>query len=291
MSNSLVSLGGRQKFVEGAIAYLTDTVKAQLLDLKTGGNANKIITSVTGAASPITCTSNSHGFANGDLLIIGGVGGNLSANQLCVAANVATNTFDIKTLRNSLAMTGNAAYTSGGYAINLTQAQWLSDLNASAQGATATLGTKTSSLGVINAAAWTHSSVVVGVNPILAFILYKDTGTAGTSPVFLFGDGKLQIEVNDTASGSATSLAILPSPGAIPNGTVLSFSNGIQVTLTSGVAFNDRTIACSAISGGIAAGHTADVIGTGANLPSPVSGTFNLQITPDATSGFGLARL
>ncbi len=291
MSNQLVALGGRQKILEGSIAFLTDTIKSQLLDLATGGTANKILSSVTGAASPITCTSASHGFSNGDILITGGIGGNLSANQLCKCANVATNTFDIQTLRNSLAMTGNAAYTSGGYVINLTKAQWLSDLNASAVAAAVAIASKTSTLGVANAAAWTHAATVVGANAVKAALLYKDTGVAGTSPAMFFMDGKFQVEIDKAASTSDTTLIILPCPGAIPNGTVVYFSNGIAATMTAGASFGDRTLTVSAISGPIANGHTADVTATGANLPSPTGGTMDIVITPDVTSGFGLFRI
>lgn len=291
MANSLIDLGGRQKFLEGGIAYLTDTIKAQLLDLATAGTANKLITSVTGAVSPITCTSAAHGFSNGQIVVVGGVGGNLAANQLAKLANVTANTFDLQTLHNSLAMTGSGAYTSGGYVFNLDLAQWLSDANASAQGAAVTLAGKTSSLGVANATAWTHSAVVVGANPIRAFILYKDTGVAGTSPVFLFDDGKFQVEVDAAAALNATSIVTLPLPGGIPNGTVLTFSNGVSATLTAAGNFGDRALTVSAIAAGIVAGHTADVTSTNANLPSPTNGTMNVQITPDAVSGYGLFRL
>lgn len=291
MSNYLVDLGGRQKFLEGAIAYLADTINSKLLDLATADVANKLITGCTGAASPITVTSVGHGFSNGQIVVVGGVGGNLAANQLCKVANQAANTFDLQTLRNSLAMTGNAAYTAGGYVVNLDLLQWLSDIDGSSVGTNVTLGGKTSTLGVMNAAAWTHTNTVVGANPVRAFILYKDTGAAGTSPVFGFDDGKIQVEVDSQAAGAAVSIIVLPLPGGIPNGTVLTFSNGVQATLTALASFNDRVLTVAALANPIPAGHTADIASTNSNLPSPTGGTMNIQITPDAVSGNGLFRL
>lgn len=67
---------------------------------------------ITGAtnASPIVITANAHGLANGDTVLIGGVGGNTAANGVWQASSVTTNTFRLT------GSTGNGAYTSGGTA-------------------------------------------------------------------------------------------------------------------------------------------------------------------------------
>lgn len=291
MSNYLVDLGGRQKFAEGSIAFLADTIKSKLLDLATADVAAKLITACTGVASPIQVTSAGHGFSNGQIVVVGGIGGNLAANQLCKVANQAANTFELQTLRNSLAMTGNAVYTAGGYVVNLDLLQWLSDIDASSVGTDVALAGKSTTLGVLNASAWTHLNTVVGANPVRGLVLYKDTGVAGTSAVFGFYDGKIQVEVDSAAAPGNTAIIVCPLPGPIPNGTVITFSNGVQATLTAGAAFNDRVLTVAALGGAIAAGHTADVTSTNSNLPSPTGGTMNIQITPDIISGNGLFRL
>lgn len=70
---------------------------------------------ITGAtfASPVVITAVAHGFTEGDLVTVDGVGGNTAANGSWYAANVST---DGLTLSGS---TGNAAYTSGGFVISI----------------------------------------------------------------------------------------------------------------------------------------------------------------------------
>jgi hypothetical protein len=62
--------------------------------------------------SPIKITASTHGFKNGQKVTIAGVGGNTAANGTWIATLVDPDNF---TLNNSA---GNAAYTSGGVAVN-----------------------------------------------------------------------------------------------------------------------------------------------------------------------------
>ena len=73
------------------------------------GGLNKGTGAITAAtnANPIVITSNGHGLANGDQVLIYGVAGNTAANGLWTVSAVATNTFTIT-------VAGNGAYTSGG---------------------------------------------------------------------------------------------------------------------------------------------------------------------------------
>ena len=59
-------------------------------------------------ASPIVITANSHGFTNGEQVVVTGVGGNTAANGTFTIGSVTANTFAL------VGSTGNGAYTSGG---------------------------------------------------------------------------------------------------------------------------------------------------------------------------------
>ena len=55
--------------------------------------------------------------------------GNLSANQLGRVTAAATNTFQLVTLDGSgIAVAGSGVYTSGGWAVNITQPQFVADI-------------------------------------------------------------------------------------------------------------------------------------------------------------------
>lgn len=77
-----------------------------------GANATVLAGSgaVTGAtnASPIVVTQAAHGFANGDIVRVSGVLGNVAANGVWKIAAVTTNTYELT------GSTGSGAYTSGG---------------------------------------------------------------------------------------------------------------------------------------------------------------------------------
>lgn len=70
---------------------------------------------ITGAtqASPIVISATGHGFVDGDLVTVDGVGGNTAANAAWMVDAAAANTFAL------FGSTGNAAYTSGGFVYGL----------------------------------------------------------------------------------------------------------------------------------------------------------------------------
>lgn len=82
-------------------------------DTKTNATA---ITDATNA-SPVVVTSASHGLSSGDKVLVSGVTGNTAANGMWELSAADT---DTATLYGS---TGNAAYVSGGYIIELSQ-EW-----------------------------------------------------------------------------------------------------------------------------------------------------------------------
>jgi len=87
----------------------------------------KVITNASNA-TPITITSNGHGFSNGDTVLVLGVVGNLAANGRWIIANVQTNTFDL------VGSIGNGAYSSGGLATKTPNTRIFVDISANASG-------------------------------------------------------------------------------------------------------------------------------------------------------------
>ena len=79
--------------------------------------SNKTITNIT-QANPGVVTSNSHGFSNGDTVVISGVVGMTQVNgKRFKVANVATNTFELQDIDgNNVNTTSYTAYSSGGVA-------------------------------------------------------------------------------------------------------------------------------------------------------------------------------
>lgn len=79
--------------------------------------SNKTITGIT-KANPGVVTSSSHGYSNGDTVVISGVGGMTQVNgKRFKVANVATNTFELQDIDgNNVNTTSYTTYTSGGIA-------------------------------------------------------------------------------------------------------------------------------------------------------------------------------
>ena len=97
-------------YVEGGITYAT-------------GNAAKAISGIT-QANPAVVTANSHGFSNGDVIVIYGVGGMTEVNKTAPYTSVYT---VVAATTHTFALTGidsrtYSAYTSGGYAIKVNAA-------------------------------------------------------------------------------------------------------------------------------------------------------------------------
>lgn len=91
-----------------------------------------------------------------------------------------------------------ALVDTGAYTVNLSTHQYLSSLTGVT--ATATLASKTSSAGIADAADVAFTAVS-GVQSE-ALVIYKDTGTAGTSPLIAYID-------------TATGLPVTPNGGDI----------------------------------------------------------------------------
>ena len=101
---------GRHGFGEKLIGWVANNQKAALFDPTQPATWTREITNVTNA-NPAVYTSAAHGFSNGDIILNGGIGGNLSANQLGRATAVAANTYQMLTLEGAgIAVAGSGIY-------------------------------------------------------------------------------------------------------------------------------------------------------------------------------------
>ena len=257
---------GKRYLADGTIDFDTDTMNIGLLKLD-GTLTDVGIKAITGAtnASPIVITSTAHGGADGDIVVISGIVGNTAANGTWKIASSTANTYALTTVKDGLNSTGNGAYSSGGCAINLTTGDDWADTDGAVQGTPVALTTKTVATGgIIDAddptfAAWTGTAH--------AWMIYESGGKN-----LFFNDGKGQVVIAADAATSATTLWVEPLEVDIPTATAMVFSNGITATTNGAVTAGARSITVTAISGPIAAGHTADVAGTNSGLPVTASG-------------------
>lgn len=254
---------GRENLA-GVGNWTADTTDAVLVNLNTTDVTIKAITGATNA-TPIVLTATAHGFANGDIIVVQGVGGNTAANGTFQCGGVAANTINLLTVNDAQNTTGNGAYTSGGTAIDLTLTAALTDVDAGIINGPISVTGKAQTLGVLSATNPAFTSVTGTAHAVF----FRDNTT---STPLIFVDGKTLVTVSATAASSATTVAVEKLAGPIANGTALVFSNGITATLTAGANAGDRTLTVSALSGGIAAGHTSDAPTTGSGLPFTASG-------------------
>lgn len=197
MANSLFDKG-REGFLDGSIAWGTDTIKVMLVDLGTDDLGIKQVTAASNA-TPIVVTSTAHGFANGDYVSIVGVLGNTATNGLRKIKNQAANTFEL-TDTSDVNIAGNGAFTGAGSVTNLTLVDFLDDVSAGRVNSDQTLASKTVLSGVADAADITYTAVTGAT--VEAIIIYKSTGVESTSRV---------IAVIDVGTG----LPVTPNGGDI----------------------------------------------------------------------------
>jgi hypothetical protein len=271
---------GREGFADGTIDFDTNSFKWMLMDIGTADVGVKAITGATNA-TPIVITATAHGFTNGDIVNVYSVGGNLAANGQWKIANTAANTFELTDPITGTNVVGSAAYTSGGSAVCLgpsASGDNLDDYDGTRVGTDVVLTSPTVASGVLDSADPTFTAVS-GAS-VEAILLYKDTGTASTSRVVALIDGRQIVTCAAQAAASATTVAVERLRGGIPNGTVLTFSNGATATLSALANAGDRTVTVSALAAIITAGSRADAPYTGSGLPVTPNGG-NIALTLD----------
>ncbi|HTG44143.1 MAG TPA: hypothetical protein VK633_06390 [Verrucomicrobiae bacterium] len=268
---------GREGFADGTLDWDTNSFKAALISALTADTGIKTITGATNA-TPIVVTATAHGFTNGDLVYIGGVVGNLAANGIWKIANQATNTFELQR-PDGTNVVGSGAYSSGGYAINLgisaSGDNW-DDFDGALINTAQAITSPTVTGGLLGAAALTWTAVTGAA--VHAVLIYKDTGTASTSRVAILLTGNYIVTCAAQAAASATSIAVEKLVAGIPNGTVLTFSNGATATLTAAATAGDRTLTVSALAAIVTVESRALALATGAGLPFTPSGA-NFQMS------------
>lgn len=288
---------GRDAFLNKVIGWTADTQKALLLDLSVAGTWNKLITGVTNA-NPAVYTSNGHGFSNGDIIVNLGIGGNLSANQLGLVASVSANTYQMTTLEG-LVVAGSAAYTSGGFAVNLTQAQFVAQILGNRVGTDQTLAGTSSTRGIANATSpFTWPTVPAG-NPAQAVVLYDAAGGSdATNRLELWQDGKVRVVANTAVLATATTVLVEPLRAQLWDGStgpapVLSWSDGHTSTLAAAANQGDRSLTITAqAAGGVAIGSTAEAFDFGGGLPvTPSGGNISFTIGSILVVGTGVFQL
>ena len=167
-----------------------NNIKCGLIDLDQYGVAVSGCTG-NGVAPIVITTPSAHGYTTGDIVTISGVGGNTNANGVFSITVLSSTTFSLQDQNTLANITGNGAYTSGGHTVNLTAHVFLSDIPIGARvSASGNLTSKTTNSprgGVFDAADVTFSSVPAG-SPCEAVVIFKDTGTASTSPLIAFID-------------------------------------------------------------------------------------------------------
>lgn len=279
---------GREGFLAGTLDWDSTTFSAALMDLNTADVGVKAITAASNA-TPIVITATAHGFTNGDFVYVDGVGGNLAANGLWKIANQAANTFEL-TRPDGTNAVGSAAYTSGGYAVNLGPSasgdNW-DDFDGTLVGTKQNLTSPTVTAGVADAAdvAFGNTSGAT----VEAVGIFRDTGTTTTSTMVALITGKHIVTCNTQAAASATTIAVEPLVAAIPNATVLTFSNGATATLSALANAGDRAITVSALAAIVTAGSRALAPATGSGFPlTPNGGPVNLAFDNGANRIFKL---
>lgn len=276
--SSIIFPAGSEGINQALIDFDTNTIRAALIREAVSTNAIKPVTGATNASPPVL-TVTGHGWSNGDFIMTGGIGGNTACNGLFRANNVTANTLELQVSLDGGATfvnaTGNAAYTTGGWAMRVTGTQFVSDFTAAKVGTDQTLATKTTNVplaGVADAADPTWTSVPNPGSAVVGILLFQFGTADADSRVICWYDGRVRVVCAATASTSATSIAVEPLQAGIASGASAVFSNGVTATLTAGASVGARTISVSALAAGIPAGHGADFVANpGANQALPIT--------------------
>jgi hypothetical protein len=273
---------GREGFLDGTLDWDTNTFKIALLDLD--GATGVAVKAVSGATNttPITLTVTANGFSNGDIVVVAGLVGTTSANNIWKVVNKQTNSIDLVSIKDGVTNSvGNGAYVSGGYVVCMgpsSSGDNYDDYSNCNIGTPQTLTSPTVASGVADAADVTFTSVTG--NSVEALIIYKDTGTPSTSRIAAFIDGKHLVTCNTQAAATATTIAVEPLVAAIANGQILVFSNGASATLSVAANAGDRSLTVTALAALVSAGSYATAVATGSGLPVVPNGG-NITVTFD----------
>jgi hypothetical protein len=274
---------GRNSFNTGGLNYTGDAIKAMLLDTSANGTFIKQITNATNA-NPVVYSSTLNP-TNNDVIVVGGIVGNLSANQTGLAAASGGASFSLTTLEG-VNVAGSGAWVSGGYAVNLTQAVFVAGILGNRVGTDQTLIGKTSSRGIANATSPISWPTVPAGNPVQAVIIYDAAGGADASNrLIMWNDGRVRLKIQKAVIAGDTTIITTPLDAQLWDGVtgpapVIFWSDGHNSTLNAAAAQSADSITVTAqAAGGVALDSTADVPAFGAGLPvTPSGGTIQQVI-------------
>lgn len=277
MSNCLFGLG-RQNIGNKAIAFNADTFKATLLTMASQAGKIYTVTSASNATPIVLGISNTTGLTAGDIVVVGGVGGNLAANGTWQIGAVVLNTsISLLTKIDGNNSTGSGAYTSGGWVLDVSSANVLTDVSANSSGTDPTLSGVTNTLGIINSSSFTWTNPPA--TKVWGTAIYD---SSASNDLIAWYDGTYQVYVITQAVATNTSIAVARLGAAIPNGTVITFSDGSTATLTAQANVGDTSLAVSSLAGTVHRQATADVPTLSAGFPVTPTGNQNFQFTPDS---------
>jgi hypothetical protein len=213
----------------------------------------------------------------GDTIVAGGIGGNTAANGTWYVSATTGTTVTLQTRQDQVNSTGNAAYTSGGWFIDLSSASTLSDVSANSLGTDVTLSSVTNTLGVVNASSWTWTSLTA--TKVWGVALYDNTAS---NDLLCWIDGAFQLYVVTQAAASSTAIAVQRLAAALPNSSVCVFSDGASATLSAQANVGDSSLSVSSTAAIVHRQATADVATLNCGLPvTPASGG-NITFNPDS---------
>lgn len=273
VSNILFGLG-RNAFGTKAISWTGDTIKATLLTMSSAAGKIFLVTAASNATPIVLTVASTTGITAGDILVVGGVGGNLAANGTWQAGTVTGTTVQLLTRLDGVSSTGSAAYTSGGWIVDTSSASVLSDVSGNSNGTDPTVSGTAMTLGVATCStiSWTAG---LAATKVWGAAIYSSTAS---NDLIEFIDGCVQIYVTTQAAASATAIAVQRLTAAIASGTVITFSDGASATLSGAAAVGDTSLSVSALAAIVHRQATADVQalstgGAGSGLPfTPAAG-------------------
>ena len=162
----------------------------------------------------------------------------------------------------------------GEYTPNFSTDDFLNDIPAGGRVGTAVaLAGKTNSLGVLDANDLTFSAVTG--DTVEAYVAYVHTGDEATSKLWLFIDGKFQVEIAADAANAATSITPEDLPAGIASGGTLTKISGTgPATITTSASGSEgaRTLSVTALSEALTAGAVYEYLADSAGLPFTPSG-------------------
>jgi hypothetical protein len=246
------------------------------------GAGIKSVTGATAATPPVITTSASHGFANGDVVVIGGVTtGNYNGVWAITAASAAV--FSLLDPITGGNVVGNGTFAGAN--------AWVLNLGPSAAGATSNSFTanyvqaggvfltgNTESGGIAEASTTTFTAVSGSqIAGIILLACLASSGNPATADIPLaWIDGQMIV----TAAAPVSAAAAVPVerlPAAIAAQT-LNFSDGNNVVVTGGGTQFSRSLTTTSATS--TAGARASAAAVGSGLPVTPNGG-NIAVTWD----------